>query len=268
MCLFQGRISSMFEGWFGERKTQFNLWFSLNKELYRRFHDVIIPSDNGTTQVDHVLVSPFGLFIVETKNLKGWIYGSESQPKWTQVVYKNKYSFQNPLKQTYRQKKVLSKFLDLNENGLCDNCPGQPGYNNNLPSEFDFNNPEKDIYLEDGDRIHIPNRVNAVTVVGDVYSPGTIPFSNSKPLNQYIAQAGGLKPSADKDQIYMVLPNGEARAIKSGIWRLKKQYISPGSTIFIPKQTKPFDWLEATTIVTPIISNLATTAAALAAIND
>ena len=103
----------MFEGWFGERKTQFNLWFSLNKELYRRFHYVIIPSDNGTTQVDHVLVSPFGLFIVETKNLKGWIYGSESQPKWTQVVYKNKYSFQNPLKQTYRQNKVLSKFLDV-----------------------------------------------------------------------------------------------------------------------------------------------------------
>ena len=108
----------MFEGWIGERKTQFNLWFSLNKELYRRFHDVIIPSDNGTTQVDHVLVSPFGLFIVETKNLKGWIYGSESQSKWTQVVYKNKYSFQNPLKQTYRQKKVLSKFLDLNESHI------------------------------------------------------------------------------------------------------------------------------------------------------
>ena len=108
----------MFEGWFGERKTQFNLWFSLNKELYRRFHDVIIPSDNGTTQVDHVLVSPFGLFIVETKNLKGWIYGSESQPKWTQVVYKNKYSFQNPLKQTYRQKKVLSKFLDVEESHI------------------------------------------------------------------------------------------------------------------------------------------------------
>ena len=130
------------------------------------------------------------------------------------------------------------------------------------------NNPEKDIYLEDGDRIHIPNRVNAITVVGDVYSPGTVPFSNSKALKQYIAQAGGLKPSADKSQIYMIFPNGEARAIKSGIWRLKKQYISPGSTIFIPKDTKPFDWLEATTIVTPILSNLATTAAALAAIND
>ena len=108
----------MFKGWIGEQRTELNLWFSLDKELYRRFHDVIIPSSNGTTQIDHILVSPFGLFIVETKNKKGWIYGSETQSKWTQVVYKNKYSFQNPLRQTYRQKKVLSKFLDVDESNI------------------------------------------------------------------------------------------------------------------------------------------------------
>ena len=69
----------MFKGWIGEQRTELNLWFSLDKELYRRFHDVIIPSSNGTTQIDHILVSPFGLFIVETKNKKGWIHGSETQ---------------------------------------------------------------------------------------------------------------------------------------------------------------------------------------------
>ena len=108
----------MFKGWIGEQKTEFNLRFSLDKKLYRRFHDVIIPSSNGTTQVDHILVSPFGLFIVETKNKMGWIYGSESQSKWTQVIYGKKYSFQNPLRQTHRHKKVLSKFLDLNESNI------------------------------------------------------------------------------------------------------------------------------------------------------
>ena len=55
----------MFKGWFGEKKTQFNLWLSLNTKLYRRFHDVIIPSQHGTTQIDHILVSPFGLFVIE-----------------------------------------------------------------------------------------------------------------------------------------------------------------------------------------------------------
>jgi len=108
----------MFKGWFGEKKTQFNLWFSLDKKLYRKFHDVIIPSDNGTTQIDHILVSPFGLFIVETKNLKGWIFGSEEKPKWTQVVYGNKYSFQNPLRQTHSNQKVLSKYLAVNESHI------------------------------------------------------------------------------------------------------------------------------------------------------
>ena len=91
------------------------MWLSLNAKTYRRFHHLIIPAKNGTTQIDHLLVSPFGLFIVETKNKKGWIFGSENQPKWTQVLYSKKYSFQNPLRQTFRQKKILCEFLDPDE---------------------------------------------------------------------------------------------------------------------------------------------------------
>lgn len=105
-------------GWIGEKKTTFNMWLSIDKEIYRRFHDVIIPAGNGTTQIDHILVSPYGLFIVETKNKKGWIFGSVDQPKWTQSIYGKKYSFQNPLRQTYRQKKVLSEYLELDESTI------------------------------------------------------------------------------------------------------------------------------------------------------
>ena len=118
----------LFKGWFGEQKTELNLWFRLDKNLYQRFHDVIIPSNNGTTQLDHILVSPYGVFIVETKNRTGWIFGSESQANWTQVVYKKKYSFQNPLRQIYRHKKVLSKYLNVDESnieGVVSN-PGAP----------------------------------------------------------------------------------------------------------------------------------------------
>lgn len=91
------------------------MWLSLNSNTYRRFHDLIIDGKSGTTQIDHLLVSPYGLFIVETKNLTGWIFGSENQSKWTQTLYRKKYSFQNPLRQTYRQKKVLSRFLSVDE---------------------------------------------------------------------------------------------------------------------------------------------------------
>lgn len=96
-------------------KTTFNMWLSLDAKIYRRFHDVIIPGNNGTTQIDHLLVSPYGLFIVETKNISGWIFGSESQSTWTQSLYGNKYSFQNPIRQTFRQKKILSEYLNLDE---------------------------------------------------------------------------------------------------------------------------------------------------------
>lgn len=102
-------------GWFGEKKTTFNMWLSLDTDIYQRFHDVIIPTRNGTAQIDHLLVSPYGLFIVETKNFKGWIFGSEDQAEWTQSLYGKNFSFQNPLRQTHRQKKVLSEFLPIEE---------------------------------------------------------------------------------------------------------------------------------------------------------
>ncbi|MCW9705787.1 nuclease-related domain-containing protein [Fodinibius salsisoli] len=105
-------------GWLGEKKTTFYLWLSLNSKVYRRFHDVIIPSGNGTTQIDHLLVSPYGLFIIETKNKKGWIFGSKGQKSWTQSHYGNNYSFQNPIRQSFRQKKIVSEFLGINESNI------------------------------------------------------------------------------------------------------------------------------------------------------
>lgn len=105
----------LFRGWIGEKKTTFRMWLSLDPNVYRRFHNLIIPGRSGTTQIDHLLVSVYGLFIVETKNKSGWIFGSAEQAKWAQVLYKRKYSFQNPLRQTFRQKKVLAEYLKINE---------------------------------------------------------------------------------------------------------------------------------------------------------
>ena len=58
------------------------------------------------------------LSTVETKNYKGWIFGSESQSTWTQVIYGSKNSFQNPLRQTYRHKRVLSEYLGIRESQI------------------------------------------------------------------------------------------------------------------------------------------------------
>lgn len=106
------------KGWIGEAKTSFAMWLSLDAKIYRRHHNVIIPARNGTTQIDHLLVSPYGVFIVETKNLKGWIFGSPDHAAWTQVIFGKKYPFQNPIRQAFRQKKILSEYLELKESSI------------------------------------------------------------------------------------------------------------------------------------------------------
>ncbi len=104
-----------FLGWFGEWRTGFKLWLGLDAETYVRFPNVILPSSSGTTQIDHIIVSAFGVFIVETKNLSGWIFGSQNKPVWTQSIYGWNYTFQNPLRQAHRQKVILASFLGLEE---------------------------------------------------------------------------------------------------------------------------------------------------------
>ncbi|QIR16081.1 nuclease-related domain-containing protein [Shewanella aestuarii] len=107
---------NLIRGWLGEKKTRLNLWVSLNSQIYRKFHDLYIPTFSGTAQIDHLIISQYGLFIVETKNIKGWIFGDESAHQWTQLIYGNKYRFQNPLRQTYRQKKALAAYLNIDDN--------------------------------------------------------------------------------------------------------------------------------------------------------
>jgi len=109
---------NLFRGWIGEKITAFYLWVSLPKQTYSKFHNIIFPSKSGTTQIDHLIISIYGVFVVETKNKKGWIFGSVNEPNWTQTLYNKKYSFQNPLRQTFRQKKILSDFLNLDESKI------------------------------------------------------------------------------------------------------------------------------------------------------
>lgn len=109
--------SPVFKGWLGEIMVSRLGLKQLDPGLYRTFGDIYLPrpDGNGTTQIDHVVVSPFGIFVIETKNYKGWIFGSEKQPQWTQQIYKAKHRFQNPLYQNLLHVKALKEFLGLPE---------------------------------------------------------------------------------------------------------------------------------------------------------
>ena len=67
--------SRWFKGVFGEFLVN-KLLASLPSTEYTLIKNVTLPTDDGTTQVDHIVVSKFGIFVVETKNMKGWIFGS------------------------------------------------------------------------------------------------------------------------------------------------------------------------------------------------
>ena len=105
--------SSWFKGVLGEAILRFSAYLLLDAKIYHPFHDVTLRTDDGSTQIDHVFVSRFGVFVVETKNLKGWIFGTADQPVWTQKIHRKSFRFQNPLRQNYRHTKAIEVALDL-----------------------------------------------------------------------------------------------------------------------------------------------------------
>lgn len=106
-------VKSAVKGWFGEVQGTLAKKLFLDADTYIDVNNVTIPVANGTTQIDHIIVSRFGIFVVETKNIDGWIYGDEKSPQWTQNLFGKKFKFQNPLHQNYRHTKALSDFLGI-----------------------------------------------------------------------------------------------------------------------------------------------------------
>jgi hypothetical protein len=80
---------------------------------YHLMNHVTLRLEDGSTQVDHILVSRFGVYVVETKHLKGWIFGDASDAKWTQVLFKARFRFQNPILQNRRHVRAVEKRLDF-----------------------------------------------------------------------------------------------------------------------------------------------------------
>ncbi len=89
----------------------------LQNEEFKVFNDVIISTRYGSSQIDHIVISIYGIFVIETKNYTGWIHGNENSEYWSQTLYKKKRKFRNPIRQNwshiYALKKVLSDFKQV-----------------------------------------------------------------------------------------------------------------------------------------------------------
>lgn len=105
--------SPWFKGRWGEWLVKTKARRKLPADTYHAFHDVTLADGTGSTQIDHLFVSPYGLFVVETKNYKGWIFGSAHSAQWTQTTGRHKHRFQNPLRQNHRHTTALSQLLGI-----------------------------------------------------------------------------------------------------------------------------------------------------------
>lgn len=107
-----------FKGMIGEGFLNLSIRLFLDKREYRLLKNVTLPTEDGTTQIDHIIVSRYGVFVIETKNMKGWIFGNPAHKSWTQQIYRRKHSFQNPLHQNYRHVMTLKSLLGLADHQL------------------------------------------------------------------------------------------------------------------------------------------------------
>ena len=108
----------------GERLVARRLRDGLPDE-YLLLNDVYLPLPDGTTtQIDHIVVSQYGVFVVETKCYKGWIFGNSESRVWTQSLYAGrrgwckcteKHTFQNPIRQNYRHICALADNLGIDK---------------------------------------------------------------------------------------------------------------------------------------------------------
>ncbi len=100
-------------GAYGEYLTEYMFNNENIEGYFKSLHNIYIPYKGKTSEIDVLLIHEKGLFVIESKNYSGWIFGSEDQYKWTQVLNKqNKNKFYNPIKQNETHIKALSQYID------------------------------------------------------------------------------------------------------------------------------------------------------------
>lgn len=106
------RIINPIKGASGEMVVNLLTMLELPADIYHRYHDVTLPHGSKTTQIDHLIVSVYGVFILETKNLSGYIIAHPGDRNWTQLYKDGQHrSFLSPLKQNDYHRQAVAQLL-------------------------------------------------------------------------------------------------------------------------------------------------------------
>jgi len=90
----------------------------LDPNVYYHFKNLIIPTARGTSEIDHLIVSRYGLFVFELKDRSGWIFGDEKAKTWTAIHFGKKFRFENPLHQNFGHVMALRDLLGISRGML------------------------------------------------------------------------------------------------------------------------------------------------------
>lgn len=112
--LLKGDLGAKLSGRIGESATVVDLAFA--KLLGKKgvtLRNLYIPKDDGTTtEIDVIFVTAKGIFVIESKNYSGWIFGSEKDAQWTAMLpNREKHRFYNPVWQNRGHIKWLTQYL-------------------------------------------------------------------------------------------------------------------------------------------------------------
>ena len=101
-------------GWFGEHWVKKELK-KLPLDKYQILNDIMIKTSRGTTQIDHIVVSKYGIFVIETKQYNGFITGNSYDLKWEKHYGKQSKHCVNPIRQNYGHVKAISELLNIDK---------------------------------------------------------------------------------------------------------------------------------------------------------
>lgn len=119
----------------------------------------------------------------------------------------------------------------------------------------------EDIYLKKKDRIHIPEQRNYINLIGQVVSPGKLPFNETYSVTDYIELAGGYGWRALEDEVRIIRANTGEWVDAEDVEQLK-----PGDTIWIPEDPPGPKFWDVFNETLSILGQVATVVAATVAV--
>ena len=249
--------------------------------IYVREHEYRTASISGSVLKPGDYIMAAGETILDLINKAGG-YTENAYPFGT--VYENAKAFEiNREANQILYEEFLDNIISISQQNISENFDLKPilslveEIRKSSPNGrivIDLTDSESPNYVQDKDKIIIPEKNNNVYVYGEVSSEGAVRFSANKDIDYFVDKSGGYKKFADNQQIYILHPNGETERYskKRNIFASQPNsdvQIYAGSIIFVPRKLDNSSTRRlATQAYVSILGNLGVALASLNSINN